>query len=144
MTDVARYKWHHSVAVEDREREAVIIARTVNQAGDLGIERSTATRLVTAQMTAAKMIQNRLISRWSLKAANDRELPRLRDLSTEIRPVISRLTQELLTLVKALEEELQSCSAHIILTKNKLESVNNAEWQTAIEGLKPAGLVCNQ
>lgn len=144
MADVARYKWDHSIAVEDQEREAAILARTVTQAGELGIESDAANRLVIAQMTAAKMIQNRLIARWNTKAANDRQLPPLRDLSTEIRPVISKLTQELLTSVKALEEELLTCSAHIALAKNRLVSVTNAEWHTAIEGLKPAGLVCNQ
>ena len=144
MADVARYKWDHSIAVEDKEREAAILVRTVNQAGELGIESGAANRLVIAQMTAAKMIQNRLIARWNAKTAEDRKLPPLRDLSTEIRPVISKLTQELLTSVKALEEELLSCSAHIALAKNRLDSVTNAEWHTAIEGLKPTGLACNQ
>ena len=143
MAVVARYKWHHSIDVEDQEREAAILARTVPQAGKLGIESSVATRLVIAQMTAAKMIQSRLIARWNAKTANDRDLPPLRDLSTEIRPVISKLTQELLTLVKALEEELLTCAAHAAIAANTLESVTNAEWHTAIEGLKPAGLVCN-
>lgn len=142
MPLVARYKWHHSIPVEDLEREARIQSATVDRAKQLGIEENRAKQLVVAQMRAAKMIQNRLLATWGESDYDQSELPPLRDLSNDIRPVISRLTADLLTVSKALEGVLNQCEAHLSLQTNQMASVTDQEWQVAVTGLKPDGLVC--
>lgn len=142
MPLVARYKWQNSISVEDLDREAIILSNTVNQAKKLGIRELTARRLVVAQMTAAKMIQNRLISGWQEASGDQPSLPPLKSLSEDIRPTISHLTAELLRLTAALEDELETCRAHKLLWKNGSNAITDAEWQTAVAGLKPKELVC--
>ncbi|MBO6506638.1 MAG: gamma subclass chorismate mutase AroQ [Kordiimonadaceae bacterium] len=142
MPLVARYKWHHSIPVEDLEREARIQSSTVDQAKQLGIKENRASQLVAAQMTAAKMIQNRLLATWQQSEYNQATLPPLQDLSKDIRPVISRLTADLLTVSKAVEGVLNQCEAHLNLQTNRMTSVTDKEWKVAVAGLKPNGLVC--
>ncbi len=143
MPMVARYKWQNSIPVEDLEREAIILVNTVNQAKGLGIEEPAAKKLVVAQMAAAKMIQNRLISEWREASDEQLSLPPLKSLTADIRPKISHLTAALLELTAASADELETCAAHKILQKNRSNAVTDVEWQTAVAGLKPKGLVCN-
>lgn len=142
MPSVARYKWHHSIPVEDLERETLILAATVEQAKALGLTESAAKRLVSAQITAAKQIQRRLITIWQQSDVDLRTLPPLQSLSDDIRPVISGLTVELLTVTSALAQALKECAAHEDLQANRLQMVTDDEWRTAVTGLKPEGLDC--
>lgn len=142
MPYVARYKWDGKLPIEDVDRESIILARTVEQAAQLGIDRAYAETMVNAQMTAAKMIQMRHVAIWQL-APEEAETLETKDLITEIRPEISELTARLLSSVAELKTDKQRCAAHYDLTERTLGTVTDEEWQIAIDGLIGPGLVCD-
>jgi chorismate mutase-like protein len=94
MPAVARWKWEHGVPIEDRAREAEVIAAFVRKAEARGIKEERAKALIVEQIEAAKDIQRVCIVRWQ-ETPPPVDSPVL-DLNTHLRPRIDRLTDELL------------------------------------------------
>lgn len=92
MKDVAAYKWVNNLPVEDMEREAQVLAATVEQASRGGVDSELASKVVQAQIDAAKRIQSRWFASWETQSGPS-QAP---DLVGEIRPRISELTVELI------------------------------------------------
>ncbi len=57
MEQVAQWKWQHQVAIEDLEREAVVLQATVESSLNEGIEPDAARRFFADQIEAAKEVQ---------------------------------------------------------------------------------------
>ncbi len=98
MQPVAAWKDARGVAVEDREREAVVLEKAVAAAEESGIAPDTAAAFFRAQIEAAKEIQVCWIERWtSGEAVRPGEVP---DLKEEIRPQLIQIGAELLAAVR--------------------------------------------
>lgn len=93
MEDVALYKAQHGLAVEDKEREAIVIANTAQSAEMNGIEISSAETFFAAQIEVAKYIQWRV-----LEVHSEQEIAEAapRDLIEEIRPALNQLGDSML------------------------------------------------
>ena len=84
MKDVAAYKFINDIAIEDKEREAVVLARAIAEAEVAGLDGATMAPFFSAQIDAAKMIQQCWFERWQNgDAAEPDEAP---DLQGELRP----------------------------------------------------------
>ncbi|MBW8901714.1 MAG: gamma subclass chorismate mutase AroQ, partial [Massilia sp.] len=92
--DVARYKWNHHLAIEDRPREAELIARLGRQASALGVPQAGAEDFFRAQIQASKTLQGELFRTW--EAAKQERFPDEVDLATVTRPRLDAITDQLM------------------------------------------------
>ncbi|MGN6527663.1 MAG: gamma subclass chorismate mutase AroQ [Burkholderiaceae bacterium] len=92
--DVAQFKWNHHIPIEDREREAQIVAQLGGQAAALGVPREAAERFFRAQIEASKIAQNELFQGWDVFKHG--QFPDAPDLATVTRPKIDALNEQLL------------------------------------------------
>lgn len=106
MEDVAAYKWAHKLAVEDKAREAAVIAAGQTAAQALGLDPDSTAPFLRAQMDAAKAVQQSKIDGWrSGKAAPPVETP---DLANDLRPAISAVTDALLRQAALARPQLEA------------------------------------
>lgn len=95
MRPVAAWKDARGVAVEDRAREAVVLEKAVQAAGESGIEPESAAAFFLSQIEAAKEIQFCWLARWEMGTATPpEEVP---DLKAEFRPQLIRIGADLLS-----------------------------------------------
>lgn len=94
MKSVAAWKRAGGVAVEDLEREAVVLESATAAAAEAGLDPAAARPFFAAQIEAAKDIQACWIGRWDAGAAAPPE--ETLDLKTEIRPALLELGRGLL------------------------------------------------
>ena len=92
--EVAQYKWNHHLPIEDREREAQLIAELGQRADALGVPRDWAERFFLAQIEASKIAQNELFQGWDVFKRG--QFPDAPDLATVTRPKIDKLNDQLL------------------------------------------------
>lgn len=121
MHDVARWKWRDRQPVKDSVREAALLEQVRQEARDLGLDTGLATRFMTAQVAAARMLQEQDLERWQSQPPSA-ETP-LKDLKSELRPQIDRLNKELLRTLARLaprldDEEIQ----------RRLERIGAEDW----------------
>ena len=87
MKDVASYKWHHKLPVEDTTREKTVIEAAVSAGLNHGIRVEVSRSFYRAQIEAAKEIQRCWLDRWQRTAPPVRGA----DLITDIRPQLLKL-----------------------------------------------------
>ena len=92
--DVARTKWNTKAPIEDPIRERQIITAVGERAADYGVPRAFAERFFDAQIEASKVIQRAMHAEFT--AAGRPPFPTVVDLNADIRPILDRLTPELL------------------------------------------------
>ncbi len=95
MEDVALYKAQRNLPIEDKEREAVVIANTAQSAATSGIEVASAEHFFGTQIEVAKFIQRQVLE---MHSAQQIETATPRDLSEEIRPELNELGDTMLEL----------------------------------------------
>lgn len=142
MPSVARYKFEKNLPVEDLPREAQILDNAVKQAEKLGFDPAMAQQALVAQMSAAKLLQTKLIAAWRLNPEASRNTPH-RDLATVIRPAISGLNKQLLTTLDQVQD-IDRC----IVAENLKDPGSNfpfdpAIWHLAIGFLAPDQSDCD-
>ena len=93
-TDVAEFKWNHHLPIEDREREAEVIATLGQRASALGVPQAWAEGFFRAQIEASKTAQNELFQGWDVFKHG--QFPDTPDLATVTRPKLDRLTDQLM------------------------------------------------
>lgn len=98
MKTVAAWKRANGVPVEDLEREAVVLQRSVDAAVGLGLDPDGARSFFDMQITAAKEIQHCWIARWEDGCAA--APPDVPDLRTDIRPKLLAIGDALLLDIK--------------------------------------------
>lgn len=144
MPAVARYKWENKLPVEDLQREAQILDRTVERAAALGVGQLYAEQVVRAQMQAAKMIQTRLIKEWAAGTSDPGTVPEM-DLVTEIRPRISQLTGLLLSKLLLTQHVEFGCNNVEQLREPPVNfAFTYSEWQVSAISLVPDARACNR
>ncbi len=103
MKDVAAYKFLNDIAIEDKEREAVVLSRAVDQAEAAGLDGASVAPFFTAQIDAAKVIQQCWFVRWRQDEADIPEgTP---DLQNDIRPRLIDIGNDLVTAIADLAAE---------------------------------------
>lgn len=91
MEDVALFKAQKQKAIEDIQREKVVIGKASASAAKAGLNQQSVVGFFKAQISAAKAIQYRY--RADLLSRPVKKQPR--DLKTEIRPALIRLGGEI-------------------------------------------------
>jgi chorismate mutase-like protein len=82
--DVAAYKYTHGLAVEDKGREAVVIASSLKKAAAAGLSSETVRPFFDLQIELSKQVQRGYIQSW--RENGFPEYYPLKDLQTELRP----------------------------------------------------------
>ncbi|MCY9783181.1 chorismate mutase [Nocardiopsis sp. EMB25] len=98
---VAAAKWHTGAEIDDPAREEQILAAVAGQARRARLDPRVATAVMRDQIEANKFVQRGLIAQW--RRAPGRAPLQEPDLS-ELRPVLDRITAELVEELKATEE----------------------------------------
>ena len=92
MRDVAAYKWANGLAVEDLPREAVVLAAATRSGLTRSLTVASVEKLFTAQIEAAKEIQNYWFEQWQ----RGFKPPQPVDLAGTIRPRLLELGDAIL------------------------------------------------
>ncbi|MBR7891744.1 chorismate mutase [Burkholderia multivorans] len=90
---VARWKWANRQPIEDRPREAALLAAVEQRAVQAGLDASFARTFFEDQIAASKEVQNALFATWRATRPPEGTPP---DLATSTRPALDRLTQKML------------------------------------------------
>lgn len=115
MKDVAAYKWQHKLAIENVEREAVVLDAALNQALRFGLTADSSHHFFSVQISAAKEIQGYWFQQWQSHANSAPE--QAASLKHEIRPA-------LLSLGEAITTALADGNTH--LSALKVEGLSSA------------------
>ncbi|WP_322023457.1 chorismate mutase [Burkholderia sp. BCC1977] len=91
---VARWKWANHQAIEDRPREAALLASVEQRAAQSGVDPAFARTFFEDQIAASKDVQNALFAKWRATQPPEGTPP---DLATSTRPALDQLTQKMLT-----------------------------------------------
>ncbi|PMR76462.1 chorismate mutase AroQ, gamma subclass [Billgrantia endophytica] len=91
---VAQSKWNSGAAIEAPEREAQILDQVAKEAGETGVDEAFAREFFDRQFSAGKQIQRRLHHQWLQEGRPPFADPP--DLATDVRPVLDRLTPQLI------------------------------------------------
>lgn len=92
--DVAWIKFQNNAPVQDRQREAELLASLVAQGTQAGIPAPQVAAFFTAQIRASRQVQSGLIFGWRRGRALPASPPW--DLRRDIRPQLDRISAELL------------------------------------------------
>ncbi|MFD9700760.1 chorismate mutase [Lentzea sp. NPDC059081] len=95
---VAAAKFGTTQPIDDPVREQQVLDTVRTKAVELAIDPENAARFFRAQIEANKLVQRGLYARWT---EHPEEVPAHRpDLATEVRPVLDRLTTDILAELK--------------------------------------------
>lgn len=95
---VAASKWGTDAPIKDQDREQAVLASASTKSVQLGIDPRVSVQVFTDQIEAGKAVQYALYSRWS---AHPAQAPSGRPDLGQVRPILDRITDELLTQLKA-------------------------------------------
>ena len=99
---VAAAKFGTPQPIDDPAREQQVLDTVRTKAGQLGLNPDNAARFFRAQIEANKLVQRGLYARWT---EHPEEVPQHRpDLGTEVRPILDRLTTDILAELKDTEQ----------------------------------------
>ncbi|KAA0011916.1 gamma subclass chorismate mutase AroQ [Billgrantia pellis] len=98
---VAQAKWNSGASIEAPEREARILDQVTAQAGEAGVEEDFARRFFEKQFEASKQVQRRLHHQWLQEGRSPFADPP--DLAEDVRPVLDRLTPQLIEALADIE-----------------------------------------
>ncbi|MGU7775292.1 chorismate mutase [Burkholderia sp. MR1-5-21] len=90
---VARWKWANHKPIEDRPREAELLASVEQRAARAGVDPAFARTFFEDQIAASKDVQNALFAAWRATRPPEGTPP---DLATSTRPKLDLLTQAML------------------------------------------------
>ncbi|WP_104202903.1 gamma subclass chorismate mutase AroQ [Billgrantia saliphila] len=98
---VAKAKWNSGAPIEAPEREAQILDQVTAQAGEAGVDEDFARRFFEKQFEASKQVQRRLHHQWLQEGRSPFADPP--DLAEDVRPVLDRLTPQLIEALADIE-----------------------------------------
>lgn len=102
--DVARSKWNSQTAIEDLDRERLIIAALARQGAHSGLPMAWVEKFFQTQIDASKLVQRELHERW--RKAQLGPLETAPDLAKDLRPKFDELTLRLLAALSVARDEL--------------------------------------
>ena len=101
MKAVAAYKWEHQLAIEDLEREEIVIQSSMDQAATYGLDSISTRTFFEEQIGAAKQIQSYWFKYWGEYGFESNQ--KFGDLKTEIRPALLDLGKQILAGISQLK-----------------------------------------
>lgn len=101
MKAVAAYKWEHQLAIEDLEREKVVIQSSMDQAATFGLDSISTRMFFEQQIETAKQIQHYWFKYWEKNGFEPDE--KFGNLKTEIRPALLELGKQILASISELK-----------------------------------------
>ena len=93
MRDVAAYKWINKIAIEDKEREALVLNSSQTKARSCGLDTTATLRLFERQIHLAKYLQQSWFDQWAESKPQTLQYP---DLAEVIRPALLKLGDEII------------------------------------------------
>jgi chorismate mutase-like protein len=90
MHEVAKWKWNAGKSITDIDRERQLLANLEERGIEIGISRQRTRAFMAGQVEAGKLIQVADFAAW--KERGQRMFNYVRDLNTELRPVINELS----------------------------------------------------
>ena len=102
MKPVAHWKFVGDVPVEDLEREAIVLRKTIEAAATANLDPAAVSSFFRLQIELAKAVQHRHMAHWTLEPPTD-ETP-TEDLETSLRPRLIRIGERSLTAVWDLQD----------------------------------------
>lgn len=142
---VAAAKWGTDQAIDDPGREQAVLDDVAERSAARGMDPAGATAVFRDQIEANKLVQRGLHARWEERPS---ERPAGRpDLAEEVRPVLDRITGQLLTALRHTEErrhDAASCSPELALSAVRTARARgfDALHQTGLARAVPA--VCGR
>jgi chorismate mutase len=117
---VAASKWGTDAPIKDPTREQAVLASAATQSAQLGIDPTVTVQVLTDQIEASKTIQYALYARWS---AHPDQAPSVRPDLVQLRPMLDRITDELLTQLKATQGSRadRTCAARLANARHRAE-----------------------
>jgi chorismate mutase-like protein len=94
VTEVARWKWNRQAPIEDRPREASLLAAQRSAAAERGIPATRVDAFFGAQIEAARQLQRDLFAMWRKQGAG--QFAGVADLDTQLRPRIDSINKQML------------------------------------------------
>ncbi|MES2070302.1 MAG: gamma subclass chorismate mutase AroQ [Pseudomonadota bacterium] len=135
---VAKSKWNSGAAIDDPLREQQILGDIAVRAQWEGLDPALARDFFQSQFNAGKIVQSRLHAEWRQQQLGPFE--RAPDLASEVRPVLDRLTPELISALKNLQPHL--CDADVRDVLDRQASPLNQRWDQATRDQALAPLRC--
>jgi cyclohexadienyl dehydratase len=132
MRSVAAYKWLNGIPIEDREREALVIASAEADGLRHGMRPDTTARFFAIQIEAAKDIQRYWFERWSAGGAPEEAA----DLSLVIRPQLIELGNAILTGIADGQPANDLTRFQTAVDLEGLTDTRTVELFTALEGIE--------
>lgn len=131
MEQVAAYKWHHELPIEDLQREAVVLDSAKDAALRHGLEPGSSRRLFAAQIDAAKAVQRHWFEIWNA-GPGPGTVP---DLVEAVRPELLRLGEAILAAAAATDEPMDPQAFADAVTVPGLGPEHRDELFQALSGL---------
>lgn len=136
---VAKSKWNSGAAVDDPVRERQILDDIAQRARREHLDPALAQDFFQSQFDAGKIVQTRLHAQWrqqQLGRFNDAP-----DLARDVRPVLDRLTPELIATLKSLQAHLCDAGIQRLLAQRSAQLFSQ-EWDQATRDRALAPLHC--
>lgn len=117
---VAAAKWGTDAPINDPAREKAVLDAEATKSTQLGIDPVVALAVFTDQIEANKAVQFELYSRWR---AHPGEAPITRPDLDQVRPILDRITDQLLAELKATQQRRAepSCDSHLTGARQRVE-----------------------
>lgn len=130
MTLVARAKWNAKLPVEDKRREAELVARMRGRALAHGLSPDWTETFFRAQIEAGKDVQRALIDAWTKSAKP--MFANAPDLRGEIRPRIDALNDEILVVLGEVTPLLDERAVQAMLRQRGPARLASQDVSTAV------------
>lgn len=134
MEAVAIWKWNEGVAVEDLDRETVVLERSVADAVDAGLPQDEIARFFAAQIAAAKAVQFCWIDRFRTGVAEPDPNPP--DLVQDVRPALLSLGGQIIAaLSESVRDPALGDPEELSVTADKLDCLDAWHLQALSDSL---------
>ncbi|WP_111413065.1 gamma subclass chorismate mutase AroQ [Billgrantia lactosivorans] len=120
---VAQAKWNSGAPIEAPEREAQILDQVAEEAEAAGVDEAFARDFFEKQFEASKQIQRRLHHQWLQEGRSTFADPP--DLAEEVRPVLDRLTPQLIESLAELERIAEAQGSGRYLERRAAELIQD-------------------
>ena len=140
-TPVARSKWNTGAPIDDPVREGVILDDVASRAQKAGVDAQWARRFFQDQFDAGKIVQRDLHRQWKVERQPPFTNPP--DLARDVRPILDRLTPELLaTLGKVSGHLCEPAVAHALAQLTP--EILGADYPPAVQDKATEALRCRR
>lgn len=123
---VAAAKWGTAAPIDDPVREQAVLDAAAARATQLGVDPVFARVMFTDQIEANKAVQNGLYSQW--RAHPDRAPTTRPDLG-QVRPILDRMTDQLLVALKVTAQIRTdpSCADQLTATRHQVDHTRHLD-----------------